>query len=223
MKTKSLIAAIAIIASASMFTSCGGSKVADTKQVKSYILMTSASFTVRHNYVDEYIQRLEQGKVKDVFVPDVKSYPVGNDIIDENPWLQKTRDVLNYPTWTLDPESSLLTIWDSNDYLWRGYDFTWYAKDHHDDDSVVGLTVTHGFVKFIEKKAGKSVKIYDSYYSKDYSTKSVDAYYVIYTIDKDFYVLVRLAEEKKSSRFEIETLASGEQLIEIERTLNLYL
>lgn len=87
----------------------------------------------------------------------------------------------------------------------------------------MALTVVHGYVKFIQKKSNKVVKVYDSYYSKDYSTKSANSYYIVYTIDKDFYVLVRLTEEKKSSRFEMETLARGNQLIEIERTLKSYL
>lgn len=255
MKTKSLIVALSIMASASIFTSCGGSKVADTKQVKSYVLMTSVSNDIINAYIEDYVQKLEAGKVKDVYVPDVKiSYSMGNDMVDKNPWIEKTKIVLGYGFydnwknihWMLsdeETESRYLESWTRN-FNWntsnidilnkriiKEYDhdalnelLTYrYAVEHHDDDSVVGLTVTHGFVKFIEKKVGKSVKIYDIYYSKDYSTKSVDAYYVIYTIDKDFYVLVRLAEEKKSSRFEIETLARGEQLIEIERTLNMYL
>ncbi len=221
MKTKHFTLAIAFASILVILTSCGGhkSKLANKEQVKSYILMTSADFSVHKNYVDEYIQRLEQGKVKDVFVPDVKSYQVGDDIIDENPWLQKTHIVLLGSTWTLDPESSLLKDWNSN----SRYNYSWYAEEHQEDDSVVGLSVIHAWVKFIQKKSDKVVKIYDQYYSKNDSTKSAEAYYVIYTIDKNYYVLVRLTEEKKTSRFEIETLARGESLIEIERKLEYYM
>ena len=256
MKAKNLIATLAVIASISVFTSCGGSKTADTSQVKAYVLMTSVSNEIVESYVDEYAQKLERGKVKDVYVPDVKiSYSIGNDMEDRNPWIEKTKIVLKGSYWYdhgqrcywkmngEDTEEHYVKQWTWNnnwamkdmDYLNKRIDdagdidvlnqlITYkYAAENKDDDSIVALTVVHGYVKFIQKKSNKVVKVYDSYYSKDYSTKSANSYYIVYTIDKDFYVLVRLTEEKKSSRFEMETLARGNQLIEIERTLKSYL
>ncbi len=220
-----------------LLSSCGGSKLADTEQVKSYVLMTSVSDDTVISYIDEYCGKLDAGKVKNVYVPDVKiPYSTEDDMIDKNPWVEKTRFILipnwwygRRAYWTLseeDTESHYGKLWEDNggSCPYWAEDNTWkYAAEHKDDDSVVGISVIHAWVRFIQKKSDKIVKIYDSYYSKNDSTKSADAYYIIYTIDKNYYVLVRLTEEKKSTRFEIETLARGEQLIEIERKLKLYL
>lgn len=257
MKTKNLIATLAVIASISVFTSCGDSRTADTSQVKAYVLMTSISKEIIDSYIDEYAQSLEEGIVKDAYVSDVKiSYSVGNDMVDKNPWIEKTKLVLKESGWfddqgqfcywklnDEDTEAQYMKTWTRNNnwsmknigYLNKRigelHDITIlnqlityrYAAEHNDDDSIVAVSVIHGYVKFIQKKSNKVVKVYDSYYSKEYSTKSANSYYIIYTIDNDFYVLVRLTEEKKSSRFEVETLDRGNQLIEIERTLKSYL
>ena len=87
------------------------------------------------------------------------------------------------------------------------------------DFTANGLLYSNAYIQYVKSVAEKKVDIYDCQYSESYSTKSVDAYYVIYTIGKDFYVLVRLSEEKKSQRFEIEQIMRGDQLIEIERKL----
>lgn len=87
------------------------------------------------------------------------------------------------------------------------------------DFAATGMQITNAYIQYIKSIANKEVDIYDCQYSEAYSTKSVDAYYVIYTIGQDFYVLVRLSEEKKSQRFEVEQIMRGDQLIEIERKL----
>lgn len=233
MKTKTTLTAITMALSIVLLSSCGGSDLANTEQIKSYVLMTSVSNDVVNSYIEEYCRKLDAGKVKDVYVPDVKiPYDTKDDTIDKNPWVEKTRFILE-PEWTgvywklseEDTESHYLELWKANTRVWSSLNSntSQYAEEHQDDDSVVGLSVIHAWVRFIQKKSNKIVKIYDQYYSKNDSTKSAEAYYVIYTIDKDYYVLVRLTEEKKSTRFEIETLARGEQLIEIERKLKHYL
>lgn len=98
-----------------------------------------------------------------------------------------------------------------------------FALENSTDMAATGLLIANAYVDYIYKTAKEKVKIYDCEYSKDDSTKSVDSYYIIYTIDEDFYVLVRYSEEKKSTRFMIETLSRGKELIEIERTLKNYL
>lgn len=98
-----------------------------------------------------------------------------------------------------------------------------FALENSTDMKATGLLIANAYVDYIYKTAKEKVKIYDYEYSKDDSTKSVDSYYIIYTVDDDFYVLVRYSEEKKSSRFMIETLSRGKELIEIERKLKNYL
>lgn len=98
-----------------------------------------------------------------------------------------------------------------------------FALQNFTDMSATGLLIANAYVDYIYKTAKEKVKIYDCEYSKDDSTKSVDSYYIIYTIDEDFYILVRYSEEKKSTHFMIETLSSGKELIEIERKLKNYL
>lgn len=98
-----------------------------------------------------------------------------------------------------------------------------FALQNYTEMEATGLLIANAYVDYIYKTAKEKVKIYDCEYSKDDSTKSVDSYYIIYTIDEDFYVLVRYSEEKKSTRFMIETLSRGKELIEIERKLKNYL
>ncbi len=98
-----------------------------------------------------------------------------------------------------------------------------FALQNYTEMEATGLLIANAYVDYIYKTAKEKVKIYDCEYSKDDSTKSVDSYYIIYTIDEDFYILVRYSEEKKSTRFMIETLSRGKELIEIERKLKNYL
>jgi hypothetical protein len=244
MKTKHFTLAIAIASLAILFTSCGGSKYANTEQLKSYVLMTSVDRDVVETFVNEYAQKLESGKIKDVFVPDAEiDYKVAEETIEvRNPWIEKAKLVIldgykgywfNYNYWSLNEsemESGYATKWVGDS--WGAYgennrNIYAYTKEFSggasSDDSVCGITVIHAWIKFIKEKAKKLVKVYDCQYSKSDSTKSAKAYYIIYSIDKDYYVLVRLTEEKKTSRFEIETLARGESLIEIERKLEYYI
>lgn len=107
---------------------------------------------------------------------------------------------------------------EENQYI-NGYKLVKTLRNNMTDFSANGLLYSNAYIQYIKSIAEKKVDIYDCQYSEAYSTKSVDAYYVIYTIDKDFYVLLRLSEEKKSQRFEIEQIMRGEQLIEIERKL----
>lgn len=250
MKTKHFTLAIAIASLAILFTSCGGSKYANTEQLKSYVLMTSVDRDVVKTFVNEYAQKLESGKIKDVFVPDAEIDCASTDfegkdtiVVVRNPWIVKAEGVI---LWGFNPKGSWGTVyWDLDEsYIESSYAERWaknnwygrtfidsnikaYTKEHSgdasSDDSVCGITVIHAWIKFIKEKAKKLVKVYDCQYSKLDSTKSAKAYYVIYSIDKDYYVLVRLTEEKKTSRFEIETLARGESLIEIERKLEYYM
>lgn len=105
-----------------------------------------------------------------------------------------------------------------NQYI-NGYKLVKTLRNNMTDFQANGLLYANAYIQYIKSIANKEVDIYDCQYSEAYSTKSVDAYYVIYTIGKDFYVLVRLSEEKKSQRFEIEQIMRGDQLIEIERKL----
>ena len=122
MKTKQLLLTIAIFAMVILTTSCGGSKLADSEQIKSFILMTSVSRDLIKDYNEEYLQKLEKEEVKDVFVPDEKIlYLSGNGNKYKNPWIEKARKVLNddyYTYWKLneeDTESHYLEQWESND------------------------------------------------------------------------------------------------------------
>ncbi len=244
MKTKHFTLAIAVASLAILFTSCGGSKYANTEQIKSYVLMTSVDRDVVETFVNEYAQKLEKGKIKDVFVPDAEiDYKVAEETIEvRNPWIEKAKGVIMYGItpkdswlttyWDLDEsymESRYAERWTNNQMGWGfiNENVTAYTKEFSggasSDDSVCGITVIHAWIKFIKEKAKKLVKVYDCQYSKSDSTKSAKAYYIIYSIDKNYYVLVRLTEEKKTSRFEIETLARGESLIEIERKLEYYI
>lgn len=105
-----------------------------------------------------------------------------------------------------------------NQYI-NGYKLVKFLRSNMTDFKANGLLYSNAYIQYIKSVAEKEVDIYDCQYSEAYSTKSVDAYYVIYTIGKDFYVLVRLSEEKKSQRFEVEQIMRGNQLIEIERKL----
>lgn len=248
MKTKHFTLAIAFASILVILTSCGGhkSKLANKEQIKSYVLMTSIDRDVVETFVNEYAQKLESGKIKDVFVPDAEmDYKVTEETIEvRNPWIEKAKGVIMYgitpkgyawgPTtyWDLDEsymESRYTERWTNNQFYlgFNTKNIREYTKqfsgDASSDDSVCGITVIHAWIKFIKEKAKKLVKVYDCQYSKGDSTKSANAFYAIYTIDKNYYVLVRLTEEKKTSRFEIETLARGESLIEIERKLEYYM
>lgn len=107
---------------------------------------------------------------------------------------------------------------EENQYI-NGYKLAKTLRSNMTDFTANGLLYSNAYIQYVKSVAEKKVDIYDCQYSEAYSTKSVDAYYVIYTIGKDFYVLVRLSEEKKSQRFEIEQIMRGDQLIEIERKL----
>lgn len=103
----------------------------------------------------------------------------------------------------------------------NGYKLVKTLRNNMTDFQANGLLYANAYMQYIKSIAEKEVDIYDCQYSEAYSTKSVDAYYVIYTIGKDFYVLVRLSEEKKSQRFKVEQIIRGDQLIEIERELKI--
>lgn len=71
MKIKQLALCLVTIAVAMLTNSCGGSKYADTKQIKSYVLMTSVEVDLSRSYTDDFFTDIYLGKIKLKKLPDV--------------------------------------------------------------------------------------------------------------------------------------------------------
>ena len=268
MKTKSLIAAIAIIASASMFTSCGGSKVADTKQVKSYVLMSSMDVDSAQRGIDEYINSIDLGKVKIKKLPDWTEEFFDEEGAPEcNPVLEYARVFLRNSIvgslWELDECSELLSnlekypnqsydAWTYNcprnlneakqelekDIKWIVEDrvspsekfcnelntllINIYRMENPAAHQAAMEEIITKYVKFVDNRANKLVRIIDSESDKNSTTKNCNGYIVTYSINKDYYVLTRIIEEAKSDKFEIQTLYRGASMIDMDRALEDY-
>lgn len=130
MKANNLIATLAVIASISVFTSCGGSKTADTSQVKAYVLMSSMDKNSVEKGIDDYINTIERGKIKIKKLPDYTQEFFDEEGMPEcNPVLEYARVFLrnsiagslyNKISWELDECSALLS--DFGNYPNQSYD-----------------------------------------------------------------------------------------------------
>ena len=159
MKAKSFIAALAIIASASMLTSCGGSKAADTEQVKSYIMMSSMDEDSAKREIDDYINSIDAGKVKIKKLPDYTEEFFDEEGAPEcNPVLEYAKVFLrnNIAGWELDECSRLLS------------DFEKYPNQSYDVwNFICPWDLNEAKSKLEKVKAGKAMGYVQTYYGME--------------------------------------------------------
>lgn len=92
MKIKQLALCLAVVAAAILANSCGGSKYADTKQIKSYVLMTSVEVDLSRSYTDDFFTDIYLGKIKLKKLPDVtETFLEEEGHPDVNPVLEYAR------------------------------------------------------------------------------------------------------------------------------------
>lgn len=267
MKSTKLILCLAAIIAALFATSCGGSKYADTKQVKSFVLMNSVDRDLCNSYTDEFFTDIDLRKIKLKKLPDdTEIFLSGKGRFDGNPVLEyahvfiknsTTSGISSKSSWKLNMYNELYDSYLKDNYLlydWLqdlsvysledakkelasvdekilGQDgfseyicvhrnalvVNIYRKEHSSEHKIAIEEILKKYVDYIGKKADKMVKMQDCEVDKASTTRNWNSYFVTYEIGDGFYVLVRLTEEKKTDKFEIETLYRGKSMIDLNK------